>query len=62
MSPAWLLAQSDRMRLLEMARILPRYISVDSTPKLKTRILRDIDEMNAAPVVFRWKNFDLEVV
>jgi hypothetical protein len=50
------------MRLLEMARILLRYISVDSTPKLKTRILRDIDEMNAAPVVFRWKNFDLEVV
>ena len=46
----------------KMARTFLRHIRVASIPELKTRILKGIDEMNAAPVVFRWKKFDLEVV
>jgi transposase len=45
----------------KMARTFLRHIRVASIPELKARILNGIDEMNAAPVVFRWKKFDLEV-
>ena len=45
----------------KMARTFLRHIRVASVPELKTRILKGIDEMNATPVVFRWKKFDLEV-
>ena len=45
----------------KMARTFLRHIRVASTAELKTRILQGIDEMNAAPVVFRWKKFDLEL-
>ena len=45
----------------KMARAFLRHIRVASVPELKARILKGIDEMNAAPVVFRWKKFDLEV-
>ena len=30
-----------------------------STEELKERILKGIEEINAEPVVHRWKNFDL---
>jgi transposase len=42
----------------KMARSFLRHIRVCSKAELKERILRGIAEMNAAPVVFRWKNFD----
>jgi len=59
---AWLLVQPLRMPLLEMARFFLSHLRVHSPLELKARILKGIDEMNAAPVVFRWKIFDLEVV
>lgn len=45
----------------KMARTFLRHIRVTSVAELKARITMGIDEMNAAPVVFRWKKFDLEV-
>lgn len=44
----------------KMARTFLRHIRVSSKEELKERILKGIDEMNSAPVVFRWKKFDLE--
>ncbi|MBN8497233.1 MAG: IS630 family transposase, partial [Candidatus Accumulibacter sp.] len=38
-----------------------RHIRVSSLDELKTRIRQGVDEMNAAPVVFRWKKFDLAI-
>jgi transposase len=43
----------------KMARTFLRHIRVKSIDELKTRILKGIDEFNAAPVVFRWNKFDL---
>jgi transposase len=43
----------------KMARSFLRHIRVTSVDELKTRIRQGINEMNAAPVVFRWKKFDL---
>lgn len=43
----------------KMARTFLRHIRVNSLDELKARIRQGIDEMNAAPVVFRWKKFDL---
>jgi hypothetical protein len=43
----------------KMARTFLRHIRVSSVAELKARILKGIDEMNAAPVVFRWKKCDL---
>jgi hypothetical protein len=43
----------------KMARTFLRQIRVASVAELKERILKGIAEMNAAPVVFRWKKFDL---
>ena len=45
----------------KMARTFLRHFRVASIAELKARILKGIAEMNAAPVVFRWKKFDLEV-
>lgn len=45
----------------KMARTFLRHIRVSSVADLKRRILKGIDEMNEAPVVLRWKNFDLGV-
>jgi transposase len=45
----------------KMARTFLRHIRVISVEDLKARIHKGIDEMNAAPVVFRWKKFDLEL-
>jgi len=43
----------------KMARTFLRHIRVNSKDELKTRILKGIAEINAAPVVFRWNKFDL---
>ena len=43
----------------KMARTFLRHIRVKSKDELKTRILKGIAEINAAPVVFRWNKFDL---
>lgn len=43
----------------KMARTFLRQIRVQSKAELKERILRGIAEINAAPVVHRWKKFDL---
>ena len=45
----------------KMARTFLRHIRVASIHELKLRILKCIDEMNATPVVFRLKKFDLEI-
>lgn len=45
----------------KMARTFLRHIRVSSVAELKARILKGVAEMNAAPVVFRWKKFDLEL-
>lgn len=44
-----------------MARSFLRHIRVGSKEELKQRILQGIDEMNAAPVVMRWRKYDLEL-
>jgi len=46
------------MAFSKMARSFLRHIRVDSLDELKQRILRGIEEMNAQPVLFRWKKFD----
>jgi transposase len=43
----------------KMARTFLKSIRVQSRDELKQRILQGVWEMNAAPVVFRWKKFDL---
>jgi transposase len=45
----------------KMARTFLRHIRVFSKDELKERILKGIDEINADPVPFRWKKFDLEL-
>jgi hypothetical protein len=42
----------------KMARTFLRHIRVQSWQDLRDRILRGVAEINAAPVVHRWKNFD----
>jgi len=42
----------------KMARTFLRHIRVQSWEELRQRILLGISEINAAPVVHRWKNFD----
>src|SRR5229473_14759 len=42
----------------KMARTFLRHIRVQSLDELKARILKGIEEINAAPVVHRWKNFE----
>jgi hypothetical protein len=43
----------------KMARTFLRHIRVQSWEELRDRILQGIAEINAAPVVHRWKKFDL---
>ncbi|MDA8270953.1 MAG: IS630 family transposase [Actinomycetota bacterium] len=45
----------------KMSRTFLRHIRVDSTDELKERILKGVEEFNAAPVIFRWNKFDLGV-
>ena len=42
----------------KMARTFLRHIRVQSWEELRERILRGVAEINAAPVVHRWKNFE----
>jgi transposase len=42
----------------KMARIFLRHIRVQSWEELQTRILQGIAEINAAPVVHRWRKFE----
>jgi transposase len=42
----------------KMARTFLRHIRVQSWEELRDRILKGIEEINADPVVHRWKNFD----
>lgn len=46
----------------KMARTFLKAIRVQSRDELKQRILQGVREMNLAPVVFRWKKFDLALV
>ena len=45
----------------KMARSFLRHIRVASLDELKQRILKGIEEMNAHPVRFQWKNFDFQM-
>jgi transposase len=45
----------------KMARTFLCHIRVSSKEELKERILKGIGEINAVPVVYRWKKFDLEL-
>ncbi len=42
----------------KIARTFLKYIRVESKEELKARILNGIEEINAEPVIHRWKNFD----
>ena len=46
----------------KMARSFLRHIRVASLDELRQRILKGIAEMNAHPVRFQWKNFDLQMI
>ena len=46
----------------KMARTFLRHIRVSSKAELRERILKGIEEINSAPVVYRWKKFNLEIV
>ncbi len=46
----------------KMARTFLKSLRVQSREELKQRILQGVREMNLAPVVFRWKKFDLALV
>jgi transposase len=45
----------------KMARTFLRHIRVASVDELKQRILKGIEEMNAQPVRFQWKNFEFQM-
>lgn len=45
----------------KMARTFLRHIRVQSKEELKSRIMKGIEEINASPVVHRWKNFNLSI-
>jgi transposase len=45
----------------KMARTFLRHIRVASLDELKQRILKGVDEMNAHPVRFQWKNFNFQM-
>ncbi len=44
----------------KMARTFLKHIRVNTKQELKTRILSGIQEINANPVVHKWKKFDIE--
>lgn len=46
----------------KMARSFLRHIRVASLDELTQRILKGIEEMNAHPVRFQWKNFDFQMI
>jgi transposase len=44
----------------KMARTFLKHIRVSSKQELKKRIMLGIEEINASPVIHRWKKFDLD--
>ena len=44
-----------------MKRTFLQHIRVSSREELKQRVLKGLAEINAAPVLFRWNKFDLDV-
>ena len=44
----------------KMSRTFLRHIRVESWEELKERIMKGVAEINADPVVHRWRNFDFE--
>jgi transposase len=46
------------MLFSKMARTFLKQIRVDTKSELKARIMKGIEEINEAPVIYRWKNFD----
>ncbi len=44
----------------KMSRTFLRQIRVSSLAELKERILKGVSEINAHPVVHRWRKFDFE--
>ena len=42
----------------KMARTFLKNIRVNSQDELRRRILQGIEEINAAPVIHRWKKFE----
>jgi hypothetical protein len=44
----------------KMARTFLKHIRVSSKDELKERILKGVEEINAAPVIYRWKKFSHE--
>jgi len=42
-----------------MAHTFLRHIRVESWSELRSRILKGVEEINAAPVVHQWKKFDM---
>ena len=43
----------------KMAHTFLRHIRVESWSELRSRILKGVEEINAAPVVHRWKKCDM---
>jgi hypothetical protein len=43
----------------KMARTFLKHIRVQSIEELQERIFKGIAEINAAPVIHRWRKFDL---
>ena len=55
-SGSWLVAESDRESISKMARTMLRGIRVARKQDLIDRIHQYFEEINSAPVVFRWKH------
>jgi hypothetical protein len=55
---AWFLAEPGRDIVWENGANLLRHIRVQSWQELRDRILKGIAEINANPVVHRWRKFD----
>jgi len=45
-----------------MARTFLKHIRVSSKDELKERILKGVEEINAAPVIYRWKNLVMNLL
>jgi transposase len=45
----------------KMARTFLKAIRVETKKELKDRIMKGIEEINEAPVIYKWKNFDIDL-
>ena len=57
--PGALLPAADDLKSRVARKLDSDYASLD---ELKQRIIQGIDEMNAHPVRFQWKTFELDMV